>query len=142
RFASRTPQQEDLSRQSRPPVLCATTKSHPTFARRLKPPLRHMVPHVTAAPYDKLPLDAQRMRAWAFGQVKHWATNDNPFEGEELASLLARWTGAPYPFGDLPVMVLSRGRAGTNTTVEQEHVRNQAELLRLSRKSLQVIARR
>jgi len=89
-----------------------------------------------------LPPDAQRMRIWAFGQVKHWATNDNPFEGEELASLLARWTGTPYPFGDRPVVVLSRGRPGADTTVEQEHVRHQAELLRLSRRSRQVVARR
>ena len=89
-----------------------------------------------------LPPDAQRMRIWSFGQVKHWAANDNPFEGEELASLLARWTGTPYPFGDRPVIVLSRGRPGEDSTVEQEHVRNQAELLRLSRRSQQVVARR
>lgn len=89
-----------------------------------------------------LPPDAQRMRIWAFGQAKHWATNDNPFEGEELASLLARWTGSPYPLGDMPVVVLSRGRAGADSVVEQEHTRNQAELLRLSRKSSQVMARR
>jgi len=89
-----------------------------------------------------LPPDAQRMRIWAFGQAKHWATNDNPFEGEELATLLARWTGAPHPLGALPIVVLSRGRAGSDSTVEQEHVRNQAELLRLSRRTRQVIARR
>ena len=96
----------------------------------------------TQATRNGLSPGAQRMRVWAFGQAKHWATNDNPFEGEELASLLARWTGAPYPLGDLPVVVLSRGRAGTDSTVEQEHTRNQTELLRLSRTSRQVIARR
>jgi pimeloyl-ACP methyl ester carboxylesterase len=89
-----------------------------------------------------LPPDAQRMRVWAYGQARHWATNDNPFEAEELAALLTRWTGAPYPLGDLPVVVLSRGRAGADSTVEQEHARNQTELLQLSRRSRQVIARR
>jgi len=38
--------------------------------------------------------------------------------------------------------VLSRGRPGSDSTVEQEHVRNQTELLRLSRRSRQVVARR
>lgn len=90
---------------------------------------------------DGLPPDAQRMRTWSFGQIKHWASNDNPFEGEELAALLARWTTTPYPLADMPVVVLSRGVAEADTAVEREHERNQRELLTLSRRSRQVVAR-
>jgi pimeloyl-ACP methyl ester carboxylesterase len=96
---------------------------------------------VRQAAQEGLPADAQRMRTWSFGQVKHWAANDNPFEGEELKSLLARWTTTPVPFGDMPVVVLSRGIAEADSAVEREHERNQAELLKLSRRARQVIAR-
>ena len=90
-----------------------------------------------------LPPDAQRMRTWSYGQVKHWAANDNPFEGEELAALLARWTAKPYALGDMPIVVLSRGRPESADTVrEREHERDQAHLLTLSRRARQVIARR
>ena len=44
-------------------------------------------PRANEPPRDKLPADAQGMRTWAFGQVKHWAQSDNPFENEELAGL-------------------------------------------------------
>ena len=90
-----------------------------------------------------LPPDAQRMRTWSYGQIKHWASNDNPFEGEELAALLARWTTKPHAFGDMPIVVLSRGRPESADTLrEREHERGQAELLTLSRRARQVIARR
>ena len=102
---------------------------------------RSMASRANEPPRDKLPPDARRMRAWAFGQVKHWAANDNPFEGEELAGLLAKWTGTPYPLGDKPLIVLSRGLPGADIPeVEKEHKRNQAELLGLSRSARQVIA--
>ena len=90
-----------------------------------------------------LPPDAQLMRTWSYGQIKHWASNDNPFEGEELAALLARWTTTPYALGDMPIVVLSRGRPESADTLrEREHERNQAELLTLSRRARRVIARR
>jgi len=90
-----------------------------------------------------LPPDAQRMRTWSYGQLEHWAANDNPFEGEELAALLARWSTKPHAFGDMPIVVLSRGRPESADTVrEREHERGQAELLTLSRRARQVIARR
>jgi pimeloyl-ACP methyl ester carboxylesterase len=104
---------------------------------------RFMAARALEPPRDKLPPDAQRMRAWAFAQGKHWATNDNPFEAEEMAHLLARWTGTEYPLGDMPLVVLSRGRPDSDDpNVEEEHTRNQAEFLRLSRSARQVIAQR
>lgn len=106
---------------------------------------RQMAPHANDPPYNKLPAEAQRMRAWAFSQVKHWATNDNPFEGEELAAMLAQQGKKEHPLGDMPLIVLSRGmvenegpegRAG-----EDEHKRNQAALVALSSVGRQIIAR-
>ena len=100
-----------------------------------------MAPRANDPPRDRLPPDAQRMRAWAFAQVKHWATNDNPFEGEELAAMLAERRKTPHPLGDLPLVVLSRGVPGGDPAVEDEHTKNQADLVRLSRRGTQVIAR-
>jgi pimeloyl-ACP methyl ester carboxylesterase len=97
---------------------------------------RQMAPHATEPPYNKLPADAQRMRAWSFLQVKHWASNDNPFEGDELAALLKKRTDEKHPLGDMPLIVLSRGQ-----DLDDEHGRNQTELVSLSRRGRQVIAR-
>jgi pimeloyl-ACP methyl ester carboxylesterase len=98
---------------------------------------REMAPHATEPPYNKLPADAQRMRAWSFSQLKHWATNDNPFEGEELVALLKKRTEEKHPLGDMPLIVLSRGQE-----IDDEHNRNQAELVSLSLRGRQVIAQR
>jgi pimeloyl-ACP methyl ester carboxylesterase len=62
-------------------------------------------------PRDKLPPDAQRMRTWALGQLGHVAAAVNPFELEELAALRRARTARPQPLGDLPLVVLTRGRA-------------------------------
>ncbi len=106
---------------------------------------RQMAPHATEPPYDKLPADAQRMRAWAFSQVKQWATNDNPFEAEELAALLAELGRKEHPLGDMPLIVLSRGTpehtGAEGRATEDEHNRNQAELVALSSAGKQVVAR-
>jgi pimeloyl-ACP methyl ester carboxylesterase len=108
---------------------------------QIKEAARNMAVRANEPPRDKLPPDAQRMRDWAFAQVKHWATNNNPFEAEELANLYAKWTRTSYALGDRPLMVLSRGRMDSdNPEVEEEHRRNQAELLGLSRSARQVIA--
>jgi pimeloyl-ACP methyl ester carboxylesterase len=108
----------------------------PSVRAQIEASALQMVPHATEPPYDKLPADAQRMRAWAFGQVKHWATNDNPFEGEELASLAAELR-KPYRLADLPLIVVSRG-----LDPDDEHSRNQTTLVGLSHRGEQVIAKR
>ena len=45
--------------------------------------------HFNDPPRDKLPPEARRMREWSLSQIKHAASNDNPFEAEELATMLA-----------------------------------------------------
>jgi pimeloyl-ACP methyl ester carboxylesterase len=117
----------------------------PGILSQIEAAARQMAPHATEPPYNKLPADAQSMRAWAFSQVKHWATNDNPFEAEELAAMLAEQAKKDHPLGDMPVIVLSRGtpqnegpEAGAS---EDEHRRNQATLVALSSVGKQIIAR-
>jgi hypothetical protein len=106
---------------------------------------KQMVTHATEPPHNKLPVDAQRMRRWSFSQVKHWATNDNPFEGEELAALLAQQSKNKHPFGNMPLIVLSRGISETEgpdaQAEEDEHNRNQVKLVGLSTVGKQIIAR-
>src|SRR5439155_14818862 len=89
---------------------------------------------------------ARRMRAWAFSQIKHWAANDNPFEGEELAALIAEQAKKEHPLGGMPLSVLSRGipenEGPSGRAVEEEHQRNQAALVALSSVGKQVLARR
>ena len=77
------------------------------------------------------------MRTWAFSQVKHWATNDNPFDGDELAALLKQRTDEKYPLGNMPLVVLSRGQSA-----DDAHSRNQTELVGLSSVGKQIIALR
>jgi pimeloyl-ACP methyl ester carboxylesterase len=114
----------------------------PSGARtQIEAAARAMAPRAIDGSHARLPEEARRMRTWAFSQVKHWASNDNPFEPEELAALLDRWTRSAEPLGNLPVVVLSRGRAEGDAAREEEHRLHQAELLNLSRSSRQVIAR-
>jgi pimeloyl-ACP methyl ester carboxylesterase len=107
--------------------------------------IRQIAPHANDAPRDKLPADAQRMRAWTLAQVKHAASNDNPVEAEELTAMLAERRKKENVLGDMPLIVLSRGMSeseGPNATAnEEEHKRDQAALVTLSGVGKQVIAR-
>lgn len=102
--------------------------------------------HANDPPRDKLPVDAQRMRTWSLSQVKHHIVNDNPFEGEELATMLAERTKKAHLLGDMPLIVLSRGLSehqGSNSQAgEDQHKKNQATLVTLSRIGKQVMALR
>lgn len=103
-------------------------------------------PHANDPPRDKLPPDAQRMRTWALSQVKTYAANDNPFEGEELARMRADRTKNAQPLGDIPLVVLVRGRPDDQgpgaQAREDEHRQEQVALSGLSRKGRYVIADR
>jgi len=108
----------------------------------IEPQLRQMAPRANDPPRDLLPPDAQRMRTWTLGQLKHALSNDNPVEAEELGLLRADRAQSPHPLGDLPLVVLSRGRAEDDAAAEEGHRREQAELVVLSRSGRQVVAER
>lgn len=102
--------------------------------------------HANAPPRDKLPIEAQRMRTWSISQVKHHAANDNPFEAEELAAMLVERRSRDHVLGDLPLTVMSRGtseneRPGSQAA-EDQHKKDQATLVSLSRRGKHVIAAR
>jgi pimeloyl-ACP methyl ester carboxylesterase len=118
----------------------------PRIRDMIEPQAREFSRYANAPPRDKLPDDAQRMRTWSLAQVKHHIVNDNDYESEELAALRAERVQKEHPLGDMPLIVLSRGpseeeRIG-NPTGYDEHQKNQASLVSLSRSGKQVIAQR
>ena len=102
--------------------------------------------HANDPPRDKLPADAQRMRTWSLSQVKHHIVNDNPFEIEELAWLRAERAKSEHPYGDMPLVVVTRGltdQGSPDTSASAEERRKEhADLARLSRNGRQMFATR
>jgi pimeloyl-ACP methyl ester carboxylesterase len=97
-------------------------------------------------PRDKLPPDAQSMRAWALAQVGHVAAAVNPFENEELAGLRAERAKSEHPLGDMPLIVLTRGKSEEEgpdgKAFEAEHRRDHAAMAAMSRNGKLIIATR
>jgi pimeloyl-ACP methyl ester carboxylesterase len=95
-------------------------------------------------PRDKLPAEARRMREWSLSQIKHAASNDNPFEADELVAMLAERKKKQNVLGDLPLIVVSRGlldEEGTEAVQREEaHRKDQAALVTLSSRGKQVVA--
>jgi hypothetical protein len=116
------------------------------FVTMIKDQVPQLSAHANDPPRDKLPADAQRMRTWSYAQVKMHISNDNPFEAEELGMLRAQRTRAAHALGDLPLIVLSRGLPQDSSPAgqkgEEEHNRDQAALVALSRIGNQVVAKR
>jgi len=117
----------------------------PRILGMIKESIRQGAPHANDPPYDKLPADAQRMRAWTVSQVKYAASNDNPFEAEELAAMFAERKKDEHPLGDMPLIVVSRGvpeqQGPEGRQAQEEHLQEQASVVTLSRNGTQVIAR-
>jgi pimeloyl-ACP methyl ester carboxylesterase len=105
---------------------------------------RKFSPRANEPPRDKLPAETQRIRTWALSQVKHWAQSNNPVEPEELAVLRAERAKTEHPYGDMPLVVLTRGISDADgpdgKALEAEHRRDHAGIARLSRVGKLVIA--
>jgi hypothetical protein len=86
------------------------------------------------------------MRAWSTSQVKHSASNDNPYEGDELLAMQADRQKQPYPLGDRPLVVLTRGIPefqGPNAGAQNEaRQKEQAELATRARAGKQIVSAR
>ena len=90
---------------------------------------------------EKLPREAQEMRTWALGTVKHVAAYVNPFEAEELALMLAAEKEREYQFGDMPLVVMTAGKVQySEAWLQADHAATQAGLAKLSRSGKQIIA--
>jgi pimeloyl-ACP methyl ester carboxylesterase len=97
-------------------------------------------------PRDKLPADAQRVRAWALGRMGHILAGVNPFLEEELALLRAERQKNDELYGDMPLVVITRylsdegGPDGKE--FHEERKTEHAALAALSRRGKHVIAER
>ena len=85
-----------------------------------------MVPHANDPPRDLLPEDAKTMRTWGLGQIGHIAAGVNPMEVEELALLRKERTDNPLVYGDMPLVVITRGRPDSDSTAASEASRHAA----------------
>jgi pimeloyl-ACP methyl ester carboxylesterase len=101
-------------------------------------------PRANEPPRDKLPADAQRMRTWAYSQIKHWTQGNNPFEPEELALLRAERAKSEHPYGEMPLVVLTRGLSEDGGPDSREalaeHRKEHEAVARLSRNGKLIVA--
>jgi pimeloyl-ACP methyl ester carboxylesterase len=96
-------------------------------------------------PYNRLPPEIQQVRLWALAQPQHYAADDDAYSGEEYAEIYSTRTTGEYPLGDIPLIVLTRGKSEYPDTeaggqLTEREKRMQADLLHLSRNSKQIIA--
>lgn len=100
-------------------------------------------------PLDRLPFNIQQIRLWAESQpvYEEASQNERDWSVEELARMYAQREAAGSPLSDLPLIVLTRTSGGYHdglnvpaAELEQERLRLQAELARLSRNSQHIIA--
>ena len=84
------------------------------------------------------------MREWSLSQIKHAASNDNPFEADELVAMLAERKKKGNVLGDLPLIVISRGlldEEGPEAVQREEaHRKDQAALVTFSSAGEQIVA--
>jgi pimeloyl-ACP methyl ester carboxylesterase len=118
----------------------------PEALRQMQAGAQSLAKNPNEHPRDKLPADAQRMRAWTLAQLGHIAAGVNPFEYEELAALRAERAKSKYPFGDMPLIVLTRGIAEQDgpdpKALEEEHRQDHASVATMSRIGKLVVATR
>jgi pimeloyl-ACP methyl ester carboxylesterase len=118
----------------------------PQALAQMKAGIEELSRNPNAPPRDKLPPDAQRMRAWALGHLGHILAGVNPVEHEELAALRAERAKSEHPLGDLALVVITRGlpdETGPNAAaMEAEHRKDHASVGTMSRRGRLVIAAR
>ena len=90
------------------------------------------------APYDKLPPNIQQIRLWAVSQPNYADARSSEFDylAEEVGLIHLDRSKREHPLGDMPLIVLTRGK-----NANAGHQKLQADLVRLSRNSQQIIAK-
>ena len=98
--------------------------------------------HANDPPRDKLPAAAKEMRLWALAQIGHVAAGVNPVEVEEIALLRKERTDAPQAYGDMPLIVITRGVAESDETAARtaDHRKAHQAIASASRKGRWLIA--
>jgi pimeloyl-ACP methyl ester carboxylesterase len=102
------------------------------------------VPHANDPPRDLLPEDAKKMRTWALAQIGHVVAGVNPVEVEEIALLRKERIDNPQVYGDMPLIVITRGRPESDSTPAREEERRAAHkaIASASRRGRWLIAER
>lgn len=113
--------------------------------QRLEDFLKQIGPPKIEPPFDQLPLAIQQIRLWALAQPQHYAADNDPYWGEEFAEIYAARKTHGYPLGEMPLIVLTRGKREYPDTedgrqLNEDRKRMQLDLLKLSRNSKQIIA--
>lgn len=132
-----------------PPVQPSISAADKTLSveerRQIEEFLKQIGPPRVEPPFNQLPPEIQRMRLWALARPQHYAADNDPYMAEEFAEIYSgRKTGA-FPLGDLPLIVLMRGKSEYPDTdvgkqLNEERKRMQVDLLHLSRNSKQIVA--
>lgn len=91
------------------------------------------------APYDKLTPEIQQVRLWAVNQPNYSDARRSEFDylAEEVARIHIDRSKREYRLGDTPLIVLTRGK-----NADEGHQKLQADLVRLSRDSKQIVAQK
>jgi pimeloyl-ACP methyl ester carboxylesterase len=130
-----------------------TQASNPLRVDQLPPNIRQQIEAAAAQsarqpvgpPHNKLPPDLQRARTWAMSQTKWYASNNSRWNGDEILALKTARAATPYPLGDMPLVVLTRGipidpTGERGVEREQERQRHKADLASLSRNGKEITA--
>jgi pimeloyl-ACP methyl ester carboxylesterase len=95
-------------------------------------------------PFDRLTPQAQKLQLWAWSKKRAGDVSD--FQ-EPLILVHETRRDRPHPYGDLPLIVISKGINDDEADGElsagqiyQDHMRLQADLVQLSTNSMQIIA--
>ena len=132
-----------------PPIQTAISPADKTLTpeerRQIENFLKQIGPPKIEEPYNRLPPNIQAVRLWALSQPQHYAADNDPYWGEEFAELYAARKTHEYPLGDIPLIVLTRGKSEYPDTesgrqLNEERKRMQLDLLNLSRNSKQIVA--
>lgn len=127
----------ELSRNRELPAV--KTKMPPSTAPRTTAEKQNKSssPVTIGAPYNQLPPEVQQMRRWLMAQPKYDEARESEFDflGEELGVMHEERAKNKIPLSDLPLIVLARGK-----NQREANKKLQADLVRLSRNSKQVIA--
>lgn len=136
-------------RRTIPPIQKTIPVSDKTLApeerQKLEEFLKQIGPPKIDPPYDQSPQRVQEMRLWAKAQPQHYEADNDPYWGEEFAEFYASRKAQPYPLGETPLIVLTRGKreypdTEAGTKLNDDRKRMQLDLLNLSRNSKQIIA--
>jgi pimeloyl-ACP methyl ester carboxylesterase len=93
------------------------------------------------SPDNKLPEYAQQVRLWATQQPKYYAQDDD-YMAEISARVYAEDQVKRHPLGDIPLIVLTRGKydypAPLAASLTKEHQEQQARMVQLSTRARQI----